>query len=132
MNDYPKRVKRQLRDLAGIAHEREVRRHLEELYEQFAGWKAGAVDTFDLTAKIHEFHNGPHRKLFAQYCASYVDLIVAAALVDGVLIESEVPAEAMDAIARIVEGIRSVRGRFGSEDPPEPEPDVKSRLRSEN
>jgi hypothetical protein len=115
MQDFPKRIKRQLRELAGIAHEREVRSHLDSLYEQFASWKAGAIGTFDLTARIHEFHNGPDRKLFVHYNGSYSYLHVVGALVSGVLSEAEVPAEVLEAIAPLLAAIRSLPDRGVSE-----------------
>jgi hypothetical protein len=110
MRDYSKRIGKQIRDLAGLAHEREVRSHLEKLFDQFTSWKAGGIDTFDLTDRIHEFHNGPDRALLTRYAnTSMADWLVSAALVDGVLSEADVPAEVMEAIAARVKCLRETR-----------------------
>jgi hypothetical protein len=99
MADHPKRVKRQLRELAATAHEREVRAHLEQLAEDFAGWRAGKLDTWELTDRIHRFHDGPNRDLFVRYTRGQPEMAVAHAVVAGLLKESEVPAEVLQAIA---------------------------------
>ena len=67
MKEYPKRIKRQLRELASLAHEREMRIHLEKLAEAFSQWQSGDLGTWPLVELIHEFHDGPNRQLFVRY-----------------------------------------------------------------
>jgi hypothetical protein len=117
MNDPPKRVKRQLRELAATAHERAVRVHLETLAEDFARWRDGALDTWELTDRIHRFHDGPNRDLFVQYTGSRPDMVVAHAVVTGLLKETEVPVEVFQVIAGAIAFYRSIEG--SPERPPE-------------
>jgi hypothetical protein len=99
MNEYPKAVKRQLRQLAGILHERAVREHLDRLADDFQDWRAGKLDTWELTDRIHRFHDGPSRDLYKQYEYGQPDLLVAHALAHGLLGESEVSPEVRQALA---------------------------------
>ncbi|HYT95102.1 MAG TPA: hypothetical protein VEL76_40670, partial [Gemmataceae bacterium] len=108
MDDYPKAVKRQLRELAAIAHERELRTYLERLEMDFAQWRAGRIDTWELSDRIHRFHQGPSRDLFVQYTGNWPDMVVAHALVSGLLKESEVTAEVLQALARPIAFYRSL------------------------
>jgi hypothetical protein len=100
MRDYSKKIRYHLRELNGLAHEREVRRYLDRLASDFDRWKAGTVDTWELTDRIHRFHNGPSRKLYSQYTTRGIeDTNVAHAIVTGIIREDEVPPEVLDAIA---------------------------------
>jgi hypothetical protein len=103
MNEYPKRIKRRLRELAAVAHERAVRVHLERLAEDFRRWQAGTLDTWTMCDRIHLFHDGPSRDLFVQYTRGPAGMTVAHALATGLLRESEVDAEAREVIAGLVE-----------------------------
>ena len=49
------------------------------------------IDSFELTDAIHEFHNGPARRLWKSYNDLTPDVSVALALRSGILNESEVP-----------------------------------------
>ena len=102
MQDYSQSVKRSLRQLAAIAHEREVAVHLTRLAESFEQWKAGTLETWELTDRIHRFHDGPSRELFNTYNSRRPDVAVAHALVTGILKESEVPPEVTTAIANAI------------------------------
>jgi hypothetical protein len=117
MNDYPKAVKRHLRDLAATAHERDLRVHLEQLEKDFAPWRAGVLDTWELSDRIHRFHQGPSRELFLQYTGNRPDMVVAHALVAGLLKESEVPPEGLQALGRQLAFYRSLASE--SENPAE-------------
>jgi hypothetical protein len=113
MQDLPKGVKRSLRRLAGIAHEREVRVCLLRLAESFAQWQAGTLDTWELTERIHRFHNGEARRLFIFYEQGRPELTVANALVSGVLQETECPSDVRAAIGNAIEFYRDA----GNESP---------------
>ncbi len=108
MRDYPKAIKRLIRQWAAIAHEREMRVHLEQLAASFARWQAGEVETWDLTDAIHQFHQGPNRDLFNRYTGPYPDLAVAHALVEGLVQEAELPAELVAALAPAITLYRGV------------------------
>lgn len=93
MREYPKSVRRSLRALAAMAYEEEMRRALSELAQGFDAWRAGKIDVWELNQQIHEYHNGPSRELYNQYGESHVDLLVASAIVRGIISRESVPAE---------------------------------------
>ncbi len=93
--ELPKTIKKTMRSLAGLAHETELRRVLEELYGDFQRWKSGEIDSFDLSDRIHTFHDGPNREIFLRY-TSRLDLrfLVQYALEEGLIQKTAVPKEA--------------------------------------
>ena len=100
MSDYPKPIKRSLRSLADVAYERDLGDHLLELGNQFTRWHEGAIDTWDLSDRIRDFHDGPSRELYTMSERGDPALMVARALVRGLLAEAEVPPEVREAIAQ--------------------------------
>jgi hypothetical protein len=103
MDDYPKELKRRLRELAAIAHERAIRVQLGKLAEDFQQWQRGAMDSWELSDRIHRFHDGANRDLFVQYTRGQPAMMVAHAIASGLLQESEVALEVREAIARLIE-----------------------------
>ncbi len=94
MNQPPepsKAAKRQLRELAALAYERELAHELGSLERAFQGWRQGRIDAFELTNLIHRFHNGPARQLYDRYERGDRRLVVAGAVVTGIIDEAEVP-----------------------------------------
>jgi hypothetical protein len=55
--EYPKRIKRELRELAGQAHENELERELEKLARHFDEWREGKINAASLTELIHRYHS---------------------------------------------------------------------------
>jgi hypothetical protein len=94
MEGIPKRVRRQLRELAGIAYERELSQELEKLAQGFEQWRQGKIDAFELNDLIHKHHNGASRDLWKHYHHSWLHIQVAYAVRAGILREEEVPEEA--------------------------------------
>ena len=70
-NELPKAIKRAMRSLVALAHEAELGRALEELYSDFQRWKAGGIDSFELSDRIHKLHEGPNRKARVRSSRSY-------------------------------------------------------------
>jgi len=66
-NELPKAVKRQLREMVGAAHEAALRQALTKLEEEFGRWQRGEIDPFELTDRIHRFHQGPAREIYKQF-----------------------------------------------------------------
>jgi hypothetical protein len=87
--DLTKSQRRRIRELAGIAYDRELSRELTTLEGEFARWRSGAIDAHDLDEKIHQFHQGPNRRLFTTYTGGAVELAVAAAIANGIISEAE-------------------------------------------
>ena len=89
---FTKTERRKLRELAGLAYERELSEALRELATDFAAWKGKSINAFDLSDSIHEFHNGVARDLWSLYNQLKPPMIVAGALERGVLTSKDVPA----------------------------------------
>lgn len=66
-DDLPKALKREIRDLGGVLHERLLAAELAKLDAEFARWRAGEFDAIELSTLIHKFHEGPPRKLWIQF-----------------------------------------------------------------
>ena len=105
MNEYSKETKKSLRELAGLAYERDMSRCLEVLYEHFKTWENGGISPFDLNDLIHEYHDGASRSMYSVYTDNEVSISVAFGLRQGVLSESELPEEASDDIKEIANAI---------------------------
>ena len=92
--ELPKTIKKAMRSLVGFAHETELGRALEMLYEDFGRWKSGEIDSFELSDRIHTFHDGPNRNIYLRY-TSRLDLrfLVQYALKESLLEKAAVPKE---------------------------------------
>ena len=99
MINYPKAIKRQLRELAGQAYQREMERELGKLAASFDAWRAGEIDCWELHKRVHGYHNGAARELYKSYATTNrPDLNVAYAVVTGILDRATVPTEVLDAL----------------------------------
>lgn len=105
--DLSKSQRRAIRDLAGLAHDRELSTELSALEAAFGRWRANELDPHELNNLIHAFHQGPSRKLFVIYTDSIPVLAVASAVVRGIIDESEVPEHVRDFVARAVSVARA-------------------------
>lgn len=85
LNDYPKRIKRILRQLCTQAYEAELARALNDLDTRFIEWKRGAITPFDLNDAIHEFHQNASRELYNKYSNPLLGPTIASAIADGLL-----------------------------------------------
>ncbi len=111
MPDYPKAVKRSIRELVGVAYEEEMRRALGQLAQSFDGWRAGQIDVWELDQRIHTYHNGPARDLYKLYNESRLDMLVAYAIVRGIISADSVPAELRPYLERPLAFYRSMEQR---------------------
>lgn len=91
MEHTPKHVKRALRELAGAAHEEELRRALAPLHAAFDRWGRGELSSGALSDAIHQFHDGAARELFARYNSGLLEAVVACAIVSGFVDRASVP-----------------------------------------
>jgi hypothetical protein len=57
------------------------------------GVRAGTIDLWELDQRIHKYHDGPARELYKQYNESRVDMVVAYAIVRGIITQDRVPAK---------------------------------------
>lgn len=85
MRQYPKPIKRLIREYAAQSYEAELGQALGELEAQFTRWRSAAINAFDLNDAIHDFHQGAARELWNRYNARIDDMLVARAIVLGLL-----------------------------------------------
>jgi hypothetical protein len=55
---WDKKKKRYCREMAALAHERELNTALQALQSQFENWQQDKIDCFELNQLVHEFHDG--------------------------------------------------------------------------
>jgi hypothetical protein len=108
--DLSKSVRRSIRDLAAVAHIRELDAELRCLDNLFSQWRNGQLGPHELNDAIHQFHDGPSRHLWRAYTDSDPSLAVASAIARGVLREQEIPAQA-------AEELRVMVARFSEQSP---------------
>lgn len=109
MQDYPKRIKKQLRELSGKAYQRDLDAALLDLYKQFEAWQQSKIDCWDLNDVIHKFHDGISRDLYKSYVMlgnSHNGFLVADALGRKILRREEVT----DEVYQLIEPIFSCIG----------------------
>jgi hypothetical protein len=90
MKEYSKNEKRRLRELADLAYERELKKSLAVLAAKFDDWKATKITSLELSQLLHEFDHGESRELRSMYDTPQHDMVVARALVKGILTKEEV------------------------------------------
>jgi hypothetical protein len=116
MREYPKPIKRLIREYAARAYEAELGQALGELETQFSRWRSGEISAFELSDHIHAFHQGPAREFWSRYNTRINDTLVAHAIVTGLLPREIIPAELLEALAPIL--------AFYEHDQAEPEQEV--------
>lgn len=109
MTDYPKPIKKLLREYLAEAYEAELQRELTKLDRSFAEWRAGKISSKELSYRVHQYETGPSRELYKRYNGIQPDMMVAYAIVVGILSEEEVPAELLEAIGRPLSFYRSLK-----------------------
>jgi hypothetical protein len=105
-----KHTGRKLRELAALAHERALASALEDLAVEFERWRQRTIGAFELSDKIHEFHNKTGRRIYSFYVGAEPRLVVAAAVRDGVLTREEVGDELFSELSATIEAFSKVRG----------------------
>ena len=103
MQEVPKRIKRLVREWAGIAHDRDLRKALSELRAEFDRWDRGEIDSFELNDLVHRFHQGTARDIWKRYATTHLEPAVASAVAAGVLLKEELPVELVQYIADLIE-----------------------------
>lgn len=103
MENAPKRLKRLIREWAGVAHDRELSKGLLELYGHFDGWKRGEIAASDLNDLIHRFHDGASREIWKTYATNRLEPAVAFAVATGILRREELPPELVQHLAGLIE-----------------------------
>jgi hypothetical protein len=105
--DLTKAQHRRIRELAGMAYERELSRELRALESDFVRWRGGEIDAFALSDRVHRFHQGPSQRLFLRYTTGMLEVAVANAIASGTLTEEEATAEIVEALKGSIEAARA-------------------------
>ena len=94
------------KDALNKAYERELSNELNNLYQAFKLWDHNEIDSWELSDRIHRFHDGPSKDLFKFY--NHVDkkVALAKALSTGVLKKDEVPYELQESMQPLIHFFR--------------------------
>ena len=103
----PKRLRREMRQLAAKAEEAELRTALQPLANDFKRWENGDIDSFDLKALIHDFHQGAGREIYLRYDTPDPAPQVAYAIVSGILDSTTISAEILADLERFIEFMKA-------------------------
>jgi len=95
---WPKKQRRELRELQGLAWERELEVALRSLRKDFEHWEGGKITVFELSERIHKLHNGQSRELFNMYSGSLDDWWIGHTIAKGVIDESELSDDLHDVL----------------------------------
>ncbi|MDH3693003.1 MAG: hypothetical protein OER96_00325 [Gammaproteobacteria bacterium] len=87
--ELTRKLRAELRELHSLAWERELAQGLTNLEQQFRLWKEGKLDAFELSDKIHSFHNDESRKLYSLYSHRYSPGAVPSAIARGIVDQAE-------------------------------------------
>ncbi len=109
MQQYPKNIKRLLREYMMEAYERELHRELTKLGQSFAEWRDGQIVSGELSSRVHQYEAGPSRELYKKYNCSPHDVNVAFAIVTNILKRDEIPAELLEAISSLLAFYQSLK-----------------------
>jgi hypothetical protein len=109
MNDYPKKIKRLLREFAAKSYEKELSRELARLDESFAEWREGKINSGELSDRIHQYETGTSRDLFNKYNQGRDDFNVAYAIVTGILDREDIPEELKKEIDKHLDFYQSMK-----------------------
>jgi len=90
--------KQKLRELVGLAYERELSRALETLDSHFTQCRRQEIDCFELNDQIHRFHQKTTRDLWKTYSSMEDDFLVCRAVELGFLSKEDVPEKVAEAI----------------------------------
>jgi hypothetical protein len=112
MRSFTKAQRREIRRLAGLAHERELDTAAGQLQSEFDRWRRREIDVFVLNDHIHKFHDGTSRDLYKRYAMGEAEWSVASAIAREVLKESEIDRSILEALRSVIELAR----QMGQED----------------
>lgn len=88
INNYPKKVKRELRELAAQAYEHELALELKKLDKSFAEWRNGSISSIELCHhRMHRHKTGASKSLYRKYNYGDIHFNVAYAIVTGIVDE---------------------------------------------
>ena len=111
MRDYPKKVKKTLREYKIEAYEKELHRELSKLEKSFKEWKNGTISSGEFSYRIHQYEKGSSRELYKKYNYGEDAMNVAYAVVTGLLNQERIPAELLEEIEGALSFFQSMKDR---------------------
>jgi hypothetical protein len=97
-----------LRELANEAWESELHDALEELFEDFCRWADDGYSSFELTERIHEFHDEISRELYKRYTGLPPLVAVARAIAVGAMDETALSSTLQEKLADEIEAQKRI------------------------
>lgn len=91
MPEYSKAQRKTLRELAGRVYESDARALLGVLEDDFLRWRANEMESSELLAAIHEFHQVQSRELWSRYQSLKDPEVVARGIALGLLSADQLP-----------------------------------------
>lgn len=116
-NKFSKRQRAIFRELAGKAHGREVHKLLSTLGEEFDAWRSGKKEPWDLVDSIDKFSKERRSTSSPYRDQGLAHLMVARAIVEGLLNADEVPDEIRTITADAMQFYRENLARNAEEGP---------------
>jgi hypothetical protein len=98
-----------LRRLAEEAWEAELRDALTELFEEFGKWADDGMSAFELSDKIHEFHNGISRELYGRYATLGPAMMVSRAVALGMIDEAALGKPLLEKLSSTIKSFREMQ-----------------------
>jgi hypothetical protein len=106
---FSKVHRREIRRLAGLAHERDLSTAAGQLQSEFDRCRRGEIDVFALNDYIHTFHDGVSRELYKRYIMGKAEWSLASAIAREVLKESEIDPSILEGLRGMIELGRQMR-----------------------
>jgi len=95
-----------LRELAQVAHERELQSIMDRLQDNFNAWQQGDVSVWQMETCLNDFVNGTSRALHTTYTLTDPSFSVAYAVSKGVLAMEEIPVELHKVFSHLLHTIK--------------------------
>lgn len=95
---WSKKQRRELRELQGLAWEQELEEALQSLRAAFEAWEKSEISAFELSNRIHKFHNGRSRELLNMYSGSLDNWWIGHTIARGVIDEFELSDDLRDVL----------------------------------
>lgn len=102
INNYSKKIKRELRELAAQAYENELAFELTKLEKSFTEWRNGSISSSELNHRVHRHETGASKSLYKKYNYGDMHLNVAYAIVTGIVDDQAASEDLKKAIASFI------------------------------
>jgi hypothetical protein len=111
MAEFSKSEMKILRAAAGRSWERELDAALDRLFDSFQQWRNDEIDAFELSERIHRFHDGDARDLYKFYTRAKAPMAAGYGVAHGWIERAELAPE-------LLEKLESMIGFYGEEQKP--------------